>query len=211
MKNVVKISILMATITVAMVFLNGCTKSNDESEPLVSGSFNGTVTATVDGGAELYVSVVAAINDTRFNNENMFLGNIIGNEANFNNGSFTITLPTTGLSSYLEDVTAFFDSFMQAGDKGKLKVSDPSARVMDVDFIGFYVIDEDIYVSGIFSYATADKATICVFVYADSDVDITGSANVSVSLKQGWNRVYISDKLTTNVPDGMKWYFAYFE
>ena len=205
MKNVVKISILTATIAVAMIFFGGCSK--DENPSLVSGSFNGTVAATVEGGASLTVNAVLAMNEAGIN-AGVFDGNVIGTGAAFNNGSFSITLPTSGLSSYLMDVTAFFEYFMQAGDKGKIKVSNPSARVMDVDFFGFYVdSEENVYVKGFFTYKTTDKATTCMFVYSDSDVNVTGSANVSVSLKEGWNRVYLSSKITTKAPDGMTWYF----
>jgi len=210
MKNAVKkISISVAIMTLAIMFFGGCSK--DDGPTLVSGSFNGTVTATVDGGAGLTVNAVLAINDPGFYSGE-FDGNVIGTGVNFNNGSFTITLPTSGLSSYLTDITAFFEYFIKDGDKGKLKVSDPSARIMDVDFIGFYYDEgeDEVYVSGIFSYATSDKGTTCMFVYVDGDVDVTGGANVSVSLKRGWNRVYLSSKLTTKEPDGMKWYFDYF-
>ena len=153
-----------------------------------------------------------ALNDPGFDYSGDFDGNLIGDGGSFNNGSFTITLPTSGFSSYLVDVAGFFDDFMAAGDKGKFKVSNPGARVLDVDFIGFYYDedDDDVYVSGLFFYATADKNIKCLFVYADGDVDVTGGANVSISLKQGWNRVYVSDKMTTKAPDGMKWHFDYF-
>jgi len=195
---------------VAGFIFSGCSK--DEKENLVSGAFNGTVTASVDGGSGLMVNAVLAINDAGFNNKGEFYGNVIGEGANFNNGKFTFKLPSTVAGKYLMDVTSFFEDFMDANSKGKLKVSDPSAQVADVDFIGFYVDeDEEVYVTGIFSYATPDKGTTCIFVYADSDVNITAGANVSVSLKKGWNRVYASSKLTTKAPDSMKWYFKYFE
>jgi hypothetical protein len=101
---------------------------------------------------------------------------------------------------------------MDASSKGKLKVSNPNARIVDVDFIGFYVDDDDdVYVSGIFSYSTSDKGTNCMFVYVDSDVNVTAGESVSISLKKGWNRVYVSNKMTTKAPDGMKWSFKYFD
>ena len=210
MKNVVKISISVAMIAVAALFFGGCSK-DDNGPSLVSGGFDGTVTANVDG-AGLMINAVLAVNDAEYNSySGDFYGNDVGEAALFKNGSFTIKLPTSGLNSYLEDVTDFFEGFMKAGDKGNLKVSDPSARIMDVDFFGFYVDGDDVDVSGIFSYATSDKKTTCLFVYVNNDVNVTGGANVSVSLKRGWNRVYLSDKLTTKAPDGLKWYFEYFD
>jgi hypothetical protein len=110
----------------------------------------------------------------------------------------------------LKAITPFFDDFMNADGKGKLKVSNPSARVVDIDFYGFYLVGDDFYDIGIFSYVTSDKATTCMFVYSDSDVTVTGGANVSVSLKQGWNRVYLSSKITTKAPDGLKWNYKSF-
>jgi len=209
MKNLVKISISAVMLSVAAMFFGGCSK--DDNPSLVSGSFNGTVTASVEGGAALTVNAVLAMNEAGFYS-GVFDGNVIGEGGPFNNGGFSITLPTTGLNSYLGDVVAFFEYFMAAGDKGKLKFSNPSAQVFDVDFVGFFYDsgEDKVYVSGIFSYATSAKDVSCMFVYADSDVDVTGSANVSVSLKRGWNRVYLSDKLTTKAPDGLKWYFSYF-
>jgi len=216
MKNVVKkISNSVAMLSVAAIFFGGCSK-DDNTSPLVSGGFDGRVTASnVDFGGEStqFVNYVMAADEAGFSGSTFHGTYINDDDVQVKNGGFTMTLPTSGLSSYLEDVTSFFDYFMAAGDKGKIKVSNPNARVMDIDFIGFYYDAEDevVYVSGIFSYATSDKRTQCMFVYADSDVNITGSANVTVSLKQGWNRVYLSDKLTTKAPDGMKWYFEYFK
>ena len=207
MKNAVKISISAAMITVAIAFLVGCSK---DDESLVSGGFNSVITAKVDGVAGITITSVLAVNDPEYDpNTGVYYGNIVGEPVSFSSGSFAITLPTSGIkSSYLTDITEFFEYFMKADDKGNLKVSNPSARIMDIDFIGFNSVSEkEFYVMGTFFYATSDKSVTCMFVYVDSDVDVTGGANVSVSLKKGWNRVYISDKLTTKAPNGLKWYF----
>ena len=211
MKNAVKIRISVAMIAVAAVLFSGCSKDND-NDNLVSGAFNGTVTANVDGGAGLTVNAVLAVNEPEYDpNTGNYYGNSVGDWVNFTNGSFTISLPTSGIKrSYLTDATDFFEYFMKAGDRGNLKVSDVGVGVMDVDFIGLYIDENDAYVTGIFLYATANKSVTCMFVYADGDVDVTGGANVNVSLKKGWNRVYLSDKLTTKAPDGLKWHFDYF-
>ena len=212
MKNSVKISISVAMIVVATVFLGGCSK-DDNPPPLVSGSFDGTVTAKVEDASGVMVNLAAAVNDAKFDKQGTFYGNVVGDEVSFKNSGFTIKLPASGLSSYLTDVTDFFEYYMKSGDKGKIKVSNPDAQIMDVDFIGFYYDDDEdeLYVSGLFSYTTTDKKVTCLFVYVDSDVDITGSASITVSLKKGWNRVYLSDKLTTKAPDGLKWYFQAFK
>jgi hypothetical protein len=201
----------VCTLVLAAGFIfSGCSKGDKVDLP--SGSFNGTVTASVDGGSELTVNTILAINNAGFNNAGEFDGNVIGNGVKSSNGSFTITLPTTVSDQYLTAITPFFDAIMAASDKGKLKVSNPNARIVNVDFIGFYVDENDnVSVLGIFSYATSDKTTTCMFVYVDSNVTITAGANVSISLKTGWNRIYISsDKLTTKAPDSLKWYFEYF-
>jgi len=212
MKNAVKLGISVAMISVVTMIFSGCSKDDDISS-LVSGSFDGKVTANVDGGAGLMVNAILAINNAGFDHSGNFDGNVVGSAVAFTNGSFTITLPTSGFSSYLMDVTEFFEYFMQAGEKGKIKVSNPNARIVDVDFIGFFYDEDDdeVYVSGLFSYKSSDF--ICMFVFVDSDVNVTGATNISVSLKRGWNRVYAAsalNTLTTKAPNGMKWYFDYF-
>ena len=213
MKTLFRFSILVAILSVVTIIFSSCSKDDDnKTQSLVSGSFNGTVTASVDGGAGLTVNVVMPVNNPRFNSSGLFVSNSFGVGGAFSNGNFSINLPTSGLSPHLTDITEFFDYYMSAGDKGKLKISDPGAQIMDIDFIGFfYDEDEDeVYVSGLFTYTSSDKKTTCQFVYVDSDVTVTGSSNISVSLKKGWNRMYVSDKITTKAPDGLKWYFEYF-
>ena len=94
MKNVVKISILTATLAVAMASFSGCNKDNGPS--LVSGSFNGRVSATVDPeGFDLsFIKYVVPWNefDVDYNN-NLVLGEQIGEPVSYSNNRFTINLP----------------------------------------------------------------------------------------------------------------------
>jgi pectin methylesterase-like acyl-CoA thioesterase len=97
---------------------------------------------------------------------------------------------------------------------GNLKISNSGAGIIDIDFIAFYYdeYEDEYYVAGWFFYATSlQQETVCMFVYVDSDVTVTGGSNISVSLGRGWNRMYkVGNKLTTKAPDGLKWYYEDF-
>jgi hypothetical protein len=208
---------VFALVLVAGFIFGGCAKDEiDDVSNLVSGSFNGKVTAKVENSSAVHslVNVVLAVNDAGFKGSEFNCNTFDGAGSVYSNAGFTITLPTSGLSSYLKDVTDYFEDFMAQGEKGKLKISNPSARILDVDFFAFYY-DEDedeAYVAGWFFYATsAQRNTVCMFVYVDSDLTVTAGSAVTVSLKKGWNRMYlVGNTLTTKAPDGLKWYYEEF-
>jgi len=210
MKNVVKISILTAMITVAMFFFGGC--SEDEGPSLVSGSFNGTVTATIDPeGFDLSpIKFVEPWNSPKVDWSTSSLhGEQIGDPVAYSNNKFTINLPDPPPSkSEWVDIKYALENYL--GLSGTLNCSDPKVQVTDVDFIAR---TGEGYV-GYFLNTSPDKKTTCFYIYTDGDVTITGG-NVSMSLKEGWNRVYNTDsgkgKVTTKAPDGdMKWYYQAF-
>jgi len=208
MKKVVKISILTATVAVAIMFLGGCKKETGPS--LVSGGFNGKITATVD--TEDWdlspLKFVVPWNDPRISGSSL-LGEQMGDGVNFSNKKFTITLPNPPPSNV--DLNNVKDAFEDMID-GTLKFSDPKVLVADVEFLAH----TGEYFTGFFYNASSDKKTACYYVYADGDVNVTGGNNISISLKEGWNRVYhINDgknnKFTTKAPDGeLKWYYDNF-
>jgi len=126
----------------------------------------------------------------------------------FSNNKFTITLPDSPPSTVdMVSIKYAFEKILNVS--GNLKYSNANVLVIDTDFLahtgsGF---------AGYFLNATSDKKTRCIYVYAESDVNITGGNNISVSLKGGWNRIYYTEdgkgnKFSTKAPDGdMKWYF----
>ena len=213
MKNAVKkISISVAIMTLAIMFFGGCEKDKD-SPPLVSGGFNGRVSATVDPeGYDLSaIKFVVPWNELDIDDEDFILGAQIGDAVAFTNNRFTINLPDPPPSvSVWVDIKYALENYL--GLSGTLKCSNPDAQVTDVDFVAW---DGGEYLYGYFYNSTPDRKTVCIYVYSDSDVTVTGG-NVSISLKEGWNRLYNTDegkgKVTTKAPDGeMKWFYEDFE
>jgi len=197
MKKVITISRMTAIVAIAMMFFSGCQK---DKEPLVSGGFNGLVTAAVEsGGATTVYAVIGA-----YINEGQVHGVNCGNVA-YSNGGFTINLPAIP-NQHLMDIDKLFQDVFKVS--GTLKFTETKAQAIDVDFLGF---DSKDYLKGYYLHATNDKSTICFFVYVDKDVDVTGGTNIAVSLKKGWNRIYYSEsgkgKITTKAPADMKWHF----
>ncbi|MDR2584763.1 MAG: hypothetical protein LBC84_00855 [Prevotellaceae bacterium] len=197
------------TLLVASTFIFvGCQKDNGGK--LVSGSFNGTITATVDDeGYDLSpIKQVYPWNDLGIDwSAGAILGQQAGDPASYSNNKFTINLPSTSPSG-VAWVTLQYALESYLGLSGSLDCTNQDARVTDVDLIartsGGY--------TGYFIYTTEDEKTTCVFWNVDSDTSITGT-NVSISLKKGWNRIYYTDggKATTKAPSGkMVWYYRDF-
>ena len=212
MKNVVKISISVAMMTFATVFFSGCNKDNN-TPSLVSGEFNGKVSATVDP-EEWDLSPlkqVVAWNSPEIDWDNgLILGEQISDPVSFANNKFTINLPDPPPSQCdWVDIKYALENYL--GLSGTLKCSDPNVQLTDCDFLA--ATNEGLV--GYFINSTADKKTTCFYVYAEKDVTITGGTNITVSLKAGWNRVYQTKGgngiLTTKAPeDDMMWYYYNF-
>ena len=211
MKNVAKISILTATMTVALTFFGGCSK--DDLPSLVSGGFNGRISATVDPEDwDLSpIRYVVAWNDPEIDMaRGLLLGEQMGDEVSYSNNKFSINLPDP-LPSKIEmvEIKDAFENMLNIS--GSLKYSNPKVMIADVDFLAH----TNSHFVGFFYNATADKKTTCVYVYADGDVTVTGGSNISVSLKAGWNRIYHTEggngKYTTKAPEEeLKWYYDNF-
>jgi len=198
MNRVVKISMLMAITIVAMMIPSGCT--GDEIGKLESDWFDGKVTAKVESAN---VTTVRAVIDPQIV-EGVLKG--AGTDpVNYTGGGFTIQLPQIS-AEYLKKVSDFIEDFLSGA--ATLEYSASGAKVTDIEFLGFEKVGSANYLRGFYTYASADGSTTCIFVFADRDVDVTGGKNVKVSLKQGWNRLYISSTMmTTKAPSGLKWQF----
>jgi hypothetical protein len=208
MKKVVKTSILTATVAVAIMFFGGCDKTTGGGD-LTPGGFNGKITATVeDGNSD--IKLVVPWNAPEIKN-NQLLGKQMGDPVNFSNNRFTINLPDPPPSGIqMHDIKYVFENILNVS--GSLKYSDSNVLVTDVDFLAH---DGDKYFIGIFNNTTSDGKTTCIYVYAEGKVTVTGGNNISVSLEEGWNRLYFTDdgknnKFTTKAPDGLKWYYKGF-
>jgi ribosomal protein L14E/L6E/L27E len=214
------LKMLCGALFIAGVVFSGCKKDDDSKDDnLVSSPFDGTITATIEKG-DVYnylnssISRVAAIayyNDYR-ESEELASGT-------YANGSFTLTLPQQPDQKYL----------ISAGGNipDGVKVSDKNAKVLTLTDKGIVVCSSDRAISSVvYGKVDNNSVTMVAFYYADRDVTISGSyerydeeydehhsANYSMSLKKGWNMVYItfsesfeSLEATTKPVSGLKWY-----
>jgi len=212
MKNAVKkISNLMAITTLAIMFFSGCDK-NDDLPQLVSGGFNGRISATVDPeGFDLSViKYVVPWNELAIDyNRGVVLGEQIGEPIPYSNNRFTINLPDPPPSaSVWVNIKYALENYL--GLSGNATCSNHNAQVTDADFIAY----TGEYLTGYFLNTSPDRKTVCMYLYSNSDVTVTGG-NISLSLKEGWNRIYNTDRgkgqVSTKAPDGeMTWFYEDF-
>jgi|GEM_PF-2548738 len=196
-----RIKMSLCTLLLAL-FLAGCTK--DDMDNLKADAFDGKITAKVENGASYnsQISTVWALLNAAISNGQ--LTGVMAAQCNYANGGFTIDLPAVP-AQYLMDIQSFFTTVLGAG--GDAEYSNPGARLIDIDFFGISSSNDLV---DFFIYAgTGAKRTVCLFVFADSDVTVKGGKNVAVMLRQGWNRIYVTpseNRVFTNAPKGMKWY-----
>jgi len=136
----------------------------------------------------------------------------------YSNGGFTVTLPTAIDDKHLFELDAHFD------------FDDMQVSSLNVKYTKIYEIKGCSYNNlskGWFLYGKLHieylgqhypRATYCEFWYVDKDVTITGDNGYEkwdVSLKKGWNMVYLTEtyetkaaEYTTKVVEGMKWYWG---
>jgi len=214
-----KLHYLTAAAIAAAVVFAGCKKDDDDK--LVSDAFDGKITATVENGAAYnsQFSMVAAVvyTDTEPWYEILATGT-------YANGGFTITLPATLDAKYLET----FEEFSEDGIPAGINVSDKNAKVLSGLSLAAANSNGSSNSGLIYGKVGSNSYTMVTFMYADRDVTVTGSykeeleggytdeEHANVSLKKGWNRVYMtstetktSDKseITTKPVSGVKWYF----
>ena len=191
------------TIMVTTLILIGCKK---DDVPLVSGSFNGRITATVENDAP-GVGLVVAWNETEIQGGTLY-GEQASDPVSYNGSSFTLNLPATPPAgcTFVTIKSAFEDDLGVSG----AKYSNPNVRIMGIDILGWNSAGNTMY--GFFVHITSDEKMQCVYLYAEDDVTVRGGSNLSVSFKEGWNRLYISDNLvTTKEQSNLKWYFSELE
>jgi hypothetical protein len=197
------LSVAMAIMVATFVFC-GCQK--DGGGKLESGWFDGRITATVDNSVPTTVARVVAWNDTGFSG-GYLTGKNMCDPVTYSGSSFTVNLPNPPPSAArMETIKYLFENAL--GVSGAT-YSDPGVRITDADFLAFNSALNQVY--GFFSNRTSDGNMECMYIYAQSDATVTGGSNLSVSFKEGWNRLYVSSKLiTTKTQSGLKWYFGEF-
>ena len=204
MKKVVKNSILTATIAVAMMFFGGCNK--DDTPALESGAFNGSVRIEISPAS----NVTQAWATVREGND---VTNLVS--STYSSGRFSFSLPKTlpkEVEKFLMDIDEFFEDYLEVS--GKLKYSDTKAQILAVEFYGMRQQGTSYTAVEEYVYATKDEKNMCVFVYVDSDVNVTGGSNITVMLEKGWNRIYGTEegknnRVSTKVPKGDFEWLAY--
>jgi len=195
----------VSTIVMLALIAGGCTKDDDMGAPKAD-SFDGTVTAKVENGAS-YNSEIGTVfglyNATVNSVTGKLTGQTLGN-GDYANGGFTVNLSAIPVAN-LMNIQTFFTNVLEIS--GTLEYSDPDVRLLDVDF--YAILNDGNYLDYFIYTKTGSKQTTCLFVFADSDVTVTGGKNVNVALRSGWNRIYCTPadkKVVSNAPSGMKWY-----
>ena len=206
---------IFSIILMFVFILSGCSKEDNDTPSLVSGGFNGRVTATVDPeGYDLSaIKSVVPWNGPEIDGSTL-LCEQMGEPVSYSNNKFTVNLPDP-IPSNIEMVGIKEALENYLGISGTLKCSNADVLVADVDFLAHTTGTSAGYFTGYFTNATEDRSTTCFYLYAEGDVTVTGGSNIAISLKQGWNRIYFTEgknaKYTTKAPeDGLKWFYEDF-
>jgi hypothetical protein len=191
---------------IAVVALCSCNKddNNNGGGGTPDVIINNTITAKVDDGSS-YNSQIDSVNVTIANNVYKTAKSV------YNNGEFKLTLQTVNdsLLHLLSDST-----FTPRG----VTVSDTTAKVVDA----FIYANKSDKQAGSFYYGTTEWPG--QLMYANKNVTVSGSGSIgnktnkytNVRLEQGWNMVYRKEsasagkhevEITTQTPNGAKWYY----
>jgi len=200
---------LCGVLLAAGAVFSGCDKDDDDKQ---AGTL--VITAKVENGND-YNAVISTV-EARCYEDGKGRGEYeVFASSSYANGGFTITLPATPNTKYLETLE---------DPPAGITVSDKTAKIMSVSM--FMPLNSKGYRVGYLSYEKEDNNswTWAEFWYADKDVTVSGSHegvdeedeeySFSMSLKKGWNIVYVTEtrtvekyEYTTTPVSGLKWYF----
>lgn len=216
MKRVFNV-LLLAMIILPWGFIS-CDK--EDKDPIEDSSVVNTITAVVENGNDYKIDAVKA-----------FIGNgeIINFEtgeiasSDYKNGRFTLSLPQTIENQYLE---LLFDEDEMPD---AIKISDVNVKACylwieayqsgtEAGEFEYEYLSADETVGIETSYTYVDRDCSIKGSYSEIDEDETYNSTYNVSLKKGWNIVYVkrteSEKTntytyeaTSSVQSGLKWYF----
>ena len=200
------------------VVLTGCGGKEDDPET----SSITSISVTVENGsafASKIEDVMALLTD-----ENAMVKTV-----KYGNGVFTIDLPATVNESYLKNVDGGYPALKISNKKVKGVSINIDAFQSGVCVGNFYhaknsgiqtealfvYVDGDVKITGSDSFTIINRDP-----YGSLLGEHTYNTTYNVSLKKGWNIIYFTEThsgpgfktsttetITTNVPDGMKWYF----
>jgi hypothetical protein len=214
-----------------VVALSSCDKNENEEEEAKSGAIGNTLTVAVENGNS-YNSRIDTVKLTSWD-ESAHTDREIAS-ANYANGGFTITLPETVSSQYLEPITSLLYDYDEEGVPSGVTVSNSEVKIYDgADCFEAYkssrnvgeimlVINESYfefygvltYVDGDVSITGTGTETNNDYIYISEDGVAYPDIKYDVHLKKGWNIVYYKEidydhlvEATTTAPAGVKWYF----
>ena len=196
---------MIAALICSNITFSGCSKDDDDLKTSVVTSIDGQVTGGTANIARVWLV-----------SEYGRIGNPLEGAYTHSTTTLKFDLPETVPASHLSSVEYFVDE--------GFKVSNKSANISFVEIEGRTSTGSYL---GDFFYVNQRREIVAMLVYADADVNITGSyseredgytwrENCRVSLKKGWNWVYHSEEesgrtytftLSTENPGNMTWVF----
>jgi len=199
--NFLNFGLILALVFTTTVF-NSCRKDDNDGGDK---AFKITATnVTVHGGAE--VKIVKAL---AYWDDGSDYGRDVIAQTPFANKGFTVEFPAT--------VDAKYSNLDLGEAPSGVSVSDKNATIFYVDNISGYNADDEEIGSFYLLAEEDDDMYRTAWWYADRDVTIkgeSGGANYDITLKKGWNVVYMSDvdgddSWTSKKPTGVSytWHF----
>jgi hypothetical protein len=209
--NLLRVAVLAALMPA--IICTSCNKDDDDeggatTVTAIEGTLTGTIPANVD---ELRASVYWGDEWNEYE---------VGKCAFDATGKFKIDLPATLDSKYLRTIDIDEDA-------PNVKVSNPNVKTASITSLRTFKDGERTY--GNLSYIDKSAHAERIYMYADGDVTIKGSGtekdddwtyvyDYNVTLKKGWNLIYVSseeneatktdtEKLSNNAPAGLKWVY----
>ena len=195
----------------AGIAFSGCKK--DDSIP--TSAFDGKLTAKVENAGEYpTVSKIKALD--------WYGAEIVS--AAYSNGDFALTFPQSPETKFLKLTHEAFTSGgvgLEDGSYGCSHDGEDFAKCVIVDTFEAYDDSNNWVADALYAKLGNPSSTYAIFIYADQNIsELWGHSKdndiqVSISLKKGWNTVYVTYNSTTDKEvwstkevSGLKWYLS---
>ena len=196
------------SLLAAGIIFSGCKK--DDSIP--TSEFDGKITANVENASE-YPTVSKIVARTWSGAEIT--------SATYSSGSFTLTLPPSPEAKFLKEISSELSNiigFLRIGTEFSFE-GDINPKCVIVDTFEAYDGSNNWVADLLYVKLGNPSSTYTNYIYVDLDITIDGSTDedvqISISLKKGWNTVYVTynsttdkEKWSTKEVSGLKWYFS---
>ena len=187
---------------------SGCKKDDDE---IPSSAFDGKLTAKVENASE-FASASKIMART-------WSGAEIAT-ATCSGGSFTLTLPPSPEAKFLKEISSALSDLiglLNLGTEFSFE-GDINPKCVIVDTFEAYDGSNNWVADLVYAKLGNPSSTYTNYIYVDMDIKIDGSTSegvqISISLKKGWNTVYVTYNSTTDKEawstkevSGLKWFF----